>query len=217
MALTAEVFAGSKVRASTFNESGLPVVSSPSDISLPFTGQTIFCTADNMIYRYTGAAWLAIVATGGSTAATMHEARYHQIASAQSINSSADTKMKFEQSIYTCNDVVASGVGNTDFQLQRDGVWGVGAGVRYLGNAGGGERHIWIQSGTTFVTANRQVGDTAVNVGSAPVTLSTYTEIRALAGSSICVGLWQNSTATISIDIGFGGTCHVVLTWLRPL
>lgn len=217
MALTAEVLAGTKARASKFNESSLPVVSSTSDITTPFAGQTVFSTADNMIYRWTGAAWLAIAATGGSTAATMHEARYHQIASAQAVTTSTDTKAKFEQAITVCDDVTPSGTGNTDFLLNRAGAWRISAGIRYLGNAGAGERHLWIETGTTFAAANRQAGVANTNVGAVPVTLNVSTDIRVTAATSIKVGLWHNAGSNTTIDIGFGGTCHIALTWQRPL
>lgn len=217
MALTAEFLVGAKARASKMNESSIPVVSSPSDVTNPFTGQIVFSTADNMLHRWTGAAWLAFAATGGSTAATMHEARYHQAASAQSYVTATDTKVKFEAAITTCDDVTASGTGNTDFLLNRAGVWRISAGLRFLGTAGAGERHLFIQTGTTFVPANRQVGDTKVNVGSAPVTLNCSTDIRVTAATSVLVGAFQNSGGSISADIGFGGTIHIALTWLRPL
>ena len=217
MALTAEVLTGSKFRASTFNSSSIPVVASPSDIAVPFTGQIVHSTSDGLLHRWTGAAWVGIAAVGGSTAATMHEARYHQIASAQSVSTATDTRVKFEQGITTCNDVTASGVGNNAFTLVRDGVWHLTAGIRLLGNAGGGERHLWIETGGGFVTANRIVGTAIANVGSAPVTLCCASTIRVIANTVITIGTFQNSGGPIAVDIGFGGTCHVALTWLRPL
>ncbi len=164
MALTAEFLAGTKARASKMNESSIPVVSSTSDITTPFTGQIVFSTADNMLYRWTGAAWLAIAATGGSTAATMHEARYHQIASAQVIATATDTKAKFEQAITVCDDVTPSGAGSTDFLLNRAGVWRIGVGIRYLGNAGGGERHLFIQTGSAFTELKPNGGTSVADV-----------------------------------------------------
>jgi hypothetical protein len=143
-------------------------------------------------------------------------ARYEQKSSAQSISSSTDTKLKFETAVHTNTDVVASGTGNTDFALQRAGFWLVTTGIRYLGNAGGGERHIFPQTGSAFAVANRIGGVTAVNVGSAPCTISTATVFKIAAVTTVIIGAWQNCGAALSVDTGFGGANHVSFTWLGP-
>ena len=193
----------------------VPVVSATNQVPNPYAGQVIFNTADNMLYRYDGSAWVAFSANGGGTAATLHEARYYQSV-AQTFTTATDTKIKFDTAVTTCNDVTASGTGNTDFLLNRGGLWRVSTAERFLGNAGAGERHIFILTGSTFVAANRVTSTAVTNVGSVPVTVSTSTDLRVTAGTTIVVGGWQNCGANLNSDVGFGQTNHVALTWLRP-
>lgn len=203
----------SRLSSHTHFGASIPVVASTATITAPFTGQVIFNTTDNMLYRYDGAAWVAFAATGGGTAATTHEARYEQHTT-QAFGTSTDTKIVWDTIITNTNDVVVSG-GST-CALGRAGLWRISAGVRYQGAAGGGERHIFLQTGTVFAVANRIASSTAVNVGTVPCTVSTSTDFRAAAGSSVFAAGWQNSGGTLSTDIGFGGTNHISLTWLRP-
>lgn len=145
-------------------------------------------------------------------------ARYEQRSAQPAIVSAVDTKARFETSVHTNSDVVPSGTGNTDFALQRVGLWLVTVAMRYLGNAGGGERHIFPQTGTTFNVSNRIDQDAKTNVGSAPVTVTCATAFRiTTAPTTIIVGLFQNSTNNITVDVGFGGTNHISLTWLGPV
>lgn len=211
MTLTAQ-FANGPLDADQLNTSSIPVVDFTSDIIAPFQGQIVFNTTDDMLYKYESGAWIAFCATG----TTLHEARYEQRASGQSVTTSTDTKMKFEATNTSCADVTASGTNNTDFLLNRGGLWRVSAGSRYLGNAGSGERHIYIQTGTTFVVGNRIAELALPNVGSAPSAVMCSTEVRLFANTSICVGLWQNAGGSTTLDTGFGGINHIALAWLRP-
>lgn len=219
MALTQQwqaPFDGSPAR---MNTSSIPVVSSTSDIAGgigPFTGQIIFNTTDNMIYRYDGSAWQAIIATGGSTAATMHEARYHQTV-AQSCANAADTKLNFNSAITTTNDVTASGTSNTDFLLNRGGVWIITTSMRWVSGTTG-ERHLFLSTGTVLGTlANRIGGSSSGNVGATPVSQSVATVIRVSAGTSVFAGCFQNNGGALNTDVAFGGSNHISLAWLRPL
>jgi hypothetical protein len=151
----------------------------------------------------------------GIISGTLYEARYTQTSS-QSFVTSTDTKIQFNNAIYTCPDVTVSGTGNTDFNLVRAGLWRISTALRYLGNSGSGERHIFPQTGSSFNTANRITSETAVNVGSVPCTVCTSTEFRVTANTVVIVGGWQNCGATLTTDVGFGGTSHIALTWLRP-
>ena len=214
MAVTNQWPAGIDATASVLNTRSIPVVTTTGDITAPFTGQVVFNTTDNMLYRYTGAAWVAFMGTGGGTAATQHEARYEQ-RTLQAITTSTDTKINFPTAVTTCSDVTASGTGNTDFLLNRAGLWIVTASVRF--NVGTtGERHLFLLTGTTFVVASRFASQTAVNVGTAPATVATASAIRVAAGTSVCCGGWQNNGSSINTDVGFGGTNHIDFTWLRP-
>ena len=143
--------------------------------------------------------------------------RYQQ-QTLETFTSGADKKVTFETAIETNSDVVVSGTGNTDFALQRVGRWGVAVGLRFLGNVGGNERHLFVQTGSVFDVTQRIVGLALPNVGSAPCTLacSTFFKITS-APTTIIVGGFQNSTNSINTDVGFGGTNHIALTWLGPL
>lgn len=191
------------------------VVLATSEVTAPYAGQLIVNATDNMLYEYNGSAWVGVLAMGGSSATQRHEARYEHTTT-MNLTTSTDTKIKFNSAVTTCDDVTPSGTGNTDFALNRAGLWRVSAALRYNGNAGSGERHLFGQTGTTFNTANRFDAQTAVNVGSLPCTVSCSTDIRVTAGTSICFAGWQNCGATLATDIGFGGTAHVTMSWLRP-
>ena len=142
-------------------------------------------------------------------------ARYEQ-RSSQSVSSVTDTKLKFETAVHTNTDVIASGTGNTDFALQRAGFWLINCGVRYLGNAGGGERHIFPQTGSAFAVANRVAGLTAVNVAALPCTVSTSTVVKIAVVTTVIIGTWQNAGVALSTDVAFGGSNFVNFTWLGP-
>lgn len=215
MTLTQQ-FANGPLSADELNTSSIPVVTSTADIIAPFLNQLIVNSTDNMLYRYNGTAWVASAALGGTTSAQAHEIRYEQKTSGQTVATSTDVKMKFETVWNSCDDVVVSGTNNTDFLLTRAGLYVVSLGARLLGNAGGGERHLYLQFGTTFAVANRVVWDANSNVGAGPVTLACATVSRFAANTSVFAGLWQNSTATLTLDTGFGGINHIGLAWLRP-
>jgi hypothetical protein len=191
------------------------VVTTVVGLTARYTGEIVLNTTDALLYRYDGSAWVGFSAIGGSTAATLHEVRYEQHSS-QSLVTNTDTKIKFDTAIYTSSDVTASGTGNTDFQLNRAGLWRASAAVRYDTDFGGNERHLFLQTGTVFNTTNRIDWQTAVNVDIAPASVSCSTEFRAAAGSSVFAAGWQNSGNTIATDVAFGGAEHLTLTWLRP-
>jgi hypothetical protein len=220
VALTQKWSAPVDATAAKMNTDSIPVVSATSDITGgigPYSGQIIFNTTDNMLYRYDGTQWVAFLATGGATAATMHESRYQQTV-AQSCGTGVDTKLNFNSATYSCNDVTASGASNTDFALNRGGVWLITVSMRWLGNAGGGERHLFLSTGTVLGTlANRFAGSTSGNVGTGPVSQSVASILRVGAGTSVFAGGFQNCGAALNTDVAFGGSNHISLTWLRPL
>jgi len=216
MALTNQVPAGVDYTATYANQHSIPIVSATTDITLPVLGKYCFNTTDNMLYRYDGSAWVAVAATGGGTVNTVHESRYEQT-TLQTVASATDTKLIFNSApAVSAADITGTGA-FTDFLLNRAGVWLIEAGVKYAANAGGGERHIWIQQGTTFVVGLRKAQQTLANVAALPATLSVCTALRVSAATSFCVGTFQNCGAGLATDVGFGGINHVSLTWLRPL
>jgi hypothetical protein len=167
---------------------------------------------------HTHAVYAALVHTHPSTditSATLHEARYEQT-SAQSIANATDSKLAFNNPIYTCTDVTASGTNNTDFALGRAGLWRVSASMR-LATGTTGERDLFLATGTTVGTlANRIAGAADGAIGGGAGTLSVSTEIRVTAGTSVFAGTFQNNGGPLSTDVGFGHTIHIALTWLRP-
>jgi hypothetical protein len=217
MALTNQVPSGTNYVAAFANQHSIPIVTSlPTDITLPLLNKLVYNTTDGMIYRYDGANWVAVAATGGGTAATVHESRYEQT-TLQNVVNATDTKLIFNSApAVSAADVTGTG-SFTDFLINRAGVWIIEAGVKYALNAGGGERHIWIQQGTTFVVGSRKAQQTLANVAALPATLSVSTVLRVSAATSFCIGTFQNCGATLATDVGFGGINHVSLTWLRPL
>lgn len=204
------------------NTRSLAVVSLLTDLTSnagTFAGQTAFCLADNMLYRWDGAAWIAEMACGSNYTSydqtvTTHEARY--IADAvQSIPNATDTKLQFPTARTACADVTASGTGNTDFLLNRAGLWYLSACTRFLGAAGGLERHVFLQTGTAFNTANRVAFHTDVNVSTGGVFVHCSTEIRVAAGTSVFAAGFQNSGGAINTQV-VGDSLHMAMVWLRP-
>lgn len=215
MALTTEFPAGTKVRATPMNASSIPVVSATSDITSPFTGQTVFNTTDYMIYLYDGSAWTAVLASGGNTSARRHQARYEAVHS-QSVTTGTDTKLQFPTAVTTTDDVTASGSNNTDFLLNRSGWWLVTASIRYAA-ATGGERNLNLSSGTNVATlANRfAVQSTFPGTAGGPVGVTAAKYFA--SGTSIFAATFQNNGSSVLVDNTFGSTNHISLTWLRPL
>lgn len=211
----------SRMSSHTHVDPRLPyVVTATSSIAAPYNGQIIFNTADNMLYRYDSgtAAWIGFLATGGDTAATRHEARYEQTVQ-QSVPNTTDTKLYFNNAITTCNDVTASGTNNTDFLLNRAGVWRCSAGMRLTATSAG-DRHLFMFTGTSATTLSaRFVGATdSDDVGSIAPSLSVSTDIRVAASTTVCAGFWQGSGGSRNTDSAvFPKECHIALTWLRPL
>jgi len=206
----------SRIASHTHFGASIPVVASTATITAPFTGQVIFDTTDNMLYRYTGSVWVAFEASGGGTAATMHEARY-QLTAAQSFVTSTDTKVQFNSTAapgYTCNDVVASGTGNTDFTVQRDGLWQISAALAFV--AATGTRYLSLQTGSTIDVTKRFTQCSIYSTGTRAITCACSTTIRLTAGTTVCAIGWQDSGGALTADTFWGNASHIALTWIRP-
>lgn len=193
----------------------IQVVTSTGSITSPYTNQVILETTDLVLYRYTGSVWEAFLALGGTTAATRHEARYEKTTS-QTINSSTDTKVSFPTAATTSDDVTPSGTGNTDFAINRGGVWRVSATLRLAGN-GADDVTLFASTGTVIGTLTNRFVMQAVSIeGTTAPSLSISTDIRLTAGSSVFIGAYQNSGVGVGTDTIFGKTNHIALTWMRP-
>ena len=187
------------------------VVSSTASVTNPFTGQIIYDTADDLLYKYIGGVWVAFAATG----TTLHETRYEQT-TLQSVPNATDTKLQFNTSVTTSSDVTVSGTGNTDYLLNRAGLWSVTASVRYVAGTTG-ERHIFLSTGTVIGTlANRFAGQSSGTPGTVPISLSVSADIRVAASTSIFAGTYQSNGGSLNTDVGFGHSSHIAISWLRP-
>lgn len=194
--------------------SGIEVVASTGTATNVYTGKVILNTTDFLLYRYTGSAWEAFLALGGTSAATRHEVRYEQT-TIQSITNATDTKIQFHTASLTSDDVTASGTNNQDFLLNRGGLWRISAGLRLVAGTTG-ERHIFLGTGTVVGTlANRIAGNT-VPGSTLAISLSVSTEYRVTASTSVFAGVFQSNGGSLNTDVGFGHTAHIALTWLRP-
>lgn len=147
----------------------------------------------------------------GTTTATRHEARYEATA-VQSIPNAADTKFTYNLASVTTADVTASGTNNTDFLLNRVGLWLVVATNRYIAGTTG-ERYMCVSRGTT-IGADRITHHS----GGPPTTASSLcccTTVRIAAATSVHVMGYQSNGAALNTQVG-GSVSHVALTWLRP-
>lgn len=66
MALTQQFASGEDLTAAKLNASSIPVVSSTADITTPFTGQVVLLTTGNLLWRYSGSAWVPYSGIVGS-------------------------------------------------------------------------------------------------------------------------------------------------------
>jgi hypothetical protein len=190
---------------------GVPVVGALSDVTNPITGQLVILSADNIVYRWDGAAWKAATALGGNAAATRQSARYRQT-TAQNINNAADTPLQFQTCDRPSNNVVASGTGNTTFTLQKSGDWTIATGCRYLGNSGGGERSLYISTDPITTLSNRLLQNSAFP-GPSPGTVSVSLTDYFTAGTAIDIGAYQSCGATLGMDLGIPNITRVTFTY----
>jgi hypothetical protein len=108
--------------------------------------------------------------------------------------------------------VVASGVGNTDFSLQRPGLCYVETGLRYLGNAGSGERTLYLQTGSTFDVTQRITWQAMNIVGAGGATLVCSTIIRIAAITDVFAAGSHNAGSNVNTDVASGK----LITSCRP-
>jgi hypothetical protein len=77
-----------------------------------------------------------------------------------------------------------------------------------------GERPLFLSTGNALAAANRLGGTTTE--GAVPTSLAAATTNRFAAGTVIHAGCFQNSGGAMTIDVGFGASNHIALTWMRP-
>lgn len=181
-------------------------------ITAPYTGQFAIITGDNALAVYSGSSW--VYQMFFATTTNQAHARYRQT-SAHAVVNVTDTKCRFQTAVNTSAEIVATGTGNTDFELLRSGRWRIEANTRYAAAAGLLERHIFICGSTNLVTP-RYAGNQVMQTANAVATLSTGVTRRFPASQKISVGLFQNSGGSINTDPVFDEIISVSFTWEGP-
>lgn len=194
-----EVYDGASWRVQS-----VPVTTSLADVTNPYTNQLVISANDNMLYRWTGAAWLGVV----HTLAGAGQARY-QATSTQSIPNTTDTKINFPTATYTSGDFTISG--NNTLTCNRTGLITVHASLRMASAGGGsGEVFMFIGSGTSSTT--RYAIDSKFETN--PVSMTIADEFRVTAGTQISLYVWQSGGGARSTDVGdAGGSNHLAASW----
>lgn len=187
------------------------VVSTVSGLTALGNGEIVYNTTDDLLYKYIGGVWVAFAATG----TTLHETRYEQT-TLQTVANATDSKLQFNTSVTTSSDVTVSGTGNTDYLLNRSGLWNITASIRYVAGTTG-ERHIFLSTGTVVGTlANRFAGMSSGSPGTVAISLSVSANIRVTASTSVFAGTFQSNGGNLNTDVAFGHSSHIALVWLRP-
>lgn len=188
------------------------VVTATTDVTVPYLGQVVFSTTDNLLYRYNGSAWTGAVACGGGNSATRHEARYWKSGAVQTVAASTATAITFDANEYDCTDVAYSA---GTFTLNRAGLWALDGGVR--GNAATAtnscERLLRIVGPGTTVLAWSGISASPM-AGAHTAFLSCHTQRRFAAGDTVRLEFSHLSTG--SMDINNERATYMALTWLRP-
>ena len=194
-----------------WQHASIPVVTSTAQILVPYEGQVILNTTDQMLYRRAGTTWTAFAALGGTTAPTSHEAYYYNGA-VQSIPNVTDTQLTFPTNAYasSSDDVTANASFNT-FTVNRTGLWVISAGVRIVAGTSG-ERHLFLGL-TNMLIANRLAGQSVAS--SIGTSLNVGTEARLGSGSVVLAGVFQSSGLARNTEI-VGLSVHISLAWIRP-
>jgi hypothetical protein len=148
-----------------------------ANITNPMAGQTCLLTTENMVYRWTGSAWLASYAAGGITTSTRHNA-----------------------TDYDTNDWTTSFVSpGIVFTCARAGNWGVTFNSRFAG-AVAGERAFTLAAngspmGTVYGTYSNYAG------GTAPWSGCVHIEQDFSVGDTVGAFAYQGAVAGLGFDL----------------
>jgi hypothetical protein len=212
---------GSTPTSGGWEHQSIPAVSTTSAIVAPYTNQLIYNTTDNIIYKYTGSAWIEAAALGPNvfsttSGATLHEASYTSTAN-QTITTGTDTPLAFATSDYTCNDVTrgtstAGSVANAKFTLGKAGLWLIEGGVRTAGTTSAKSYGIWFgpDGGTT-----RYRNSFANNGGTDAMEFNICCVRRFASGTALCLNFWHNQGSNHTVTPLLGSN-SLRLVWMRP-
>lgn len=191
-----------------------------ADVTNPENGTLALVAADLMLYRYTGAAWIAVAAWGGSSTLLRHDVRYTQVGNVQTLTSGASppARVLYNTAVYDSSDVaIATVSGGSEFTLNRSGLWTIGFGVRMASGAAATERIIQLVDSADFT--KRWSGNTQSPSGAGvPLVMSAMIQERFVSGQKLAVIAFQNSGAGILLDnnAALGTNTHFTATWERP-
>lgn len=205
MALFQRWTGGEVPTATKWNETSIPVVSSTSDISAPYTGQLVFSTADNRIWRYTGSAWA--VFTNGPVWAIYR-------ATAQTIANNTWTYVNFDSEDTDTGNMHSTSVNTFAVTINQPGLYLISGKGCFAPNATG-QRAVRLTKNGNVVRSTSVIFNNvgASNVASAPT--PTY-PVQCALNDVLAMQVWQQSGGNLDTSAasdgdmpGFAGT------WLR--
>lgn len=133
MALTQVFTAGERVTAAKLNAQSIPVVSSTTDITTPYTGQLIFLTGGNQLYRYSGFVW------------TLYDPNVQHIA--KSATESVTSSTTLQNDDHFVFSVVANAKYELDSYIWYDGAADPGGGLKMQFTGPAGAAMTWTNFG----------------------------------------------------------------------
>lgn len=216
MAVTSQFAAGSDLTAAKLNTSSVPVVSSTADITSPFTGQVVFNTTYNKLYRYTGSAWTEQFSNDELSAVILKTAT-------QSIPNTTDTIVTWSSAEQA--DAFEGGTamwvsGNsTQIICRRAGIYAVGAKLAFANNGTGANRVLYVTKNSTSPTAAASLAYDAANPAVQPgggVALNAASEAKLAVNDILRCLVYQDSGGALNIDTtSFSGYGRFWATFLR--
>jgi hypothetical protein len=179
-----------------------------ADILAPVAGDLAVLTTDNMLYRYTGAAWLGVLHLD-----IEGHAKYKNVAT-QSIPSNTLRKLYLPTAVDTTTDVtLTAGTTSTGsyLTLNRGGLWTVDAGVLYGFGAGTTFRGLSLSDDVHTTTWKGNSGYSTISA----LSLDVSTTRRFPVGQRIAA--WVYHEVGAPIDANFDGeSTSLAATWRGP-
>lgn len=204
-------WAGGEVPTATkLNETSLPVVSSTSDISAPYTGQLVFSTTDLRLWRYTGTAWA--VFTGGPTWAIYR-------ATAQSIPNNAWTVVNFDSEDTDTGNMHSTSVNSFAVIINQPGLYAISGKGGFVAN-NTGVRAVRLTRNGNVINGSSVIVNATQGQVTSMTTPSCY--VQCALSDVLAVQVWQQSGGgalnTSSGTVGTDSAGDFPLftgTWLR--
>lgn len=174
----------------------------------PVNNMLFFNTTTGMLQRYDSAttSWVNILYYGAVASGGF--ARYFTN-TVQSIPDIVTTPLQFHTAVTTSGDVTASGAGNTQFTLNRAGVWSIHATAVFASGSGFREVAIRNQSGPTRYASQN------MNASATSAALTVSTERVFTSGTVIEITAFQASGGALN-TLPVEGMHAVSFRWVRP-